>query len=1738
LEPFTLFGMEKGKKQGNYASLVGGEENEPFVNLKDRCKKKKIKAKIETQLVDCVKQFKWSNFLVTNFGKDFKNKEDTDQITSIYVGLPEHSDDGNPYAGSPWPNALPGAKHNPYDSPPCSGYLPDGVNNDFYVTPLPEPLSGDAGNPYADSPHPGAALGAKDGPYDSLPYPETGDCEGEYICLYQGSTSKVPGLSSSAFCEPITSNEAEVECTYKWQSVLDENSQNKDEWSDFQPGKFTQMGKTWLQEINFCHLSQGIKLGSGNFGVVYCVKWEGAFVAVKQLKFKHKNTQDPKYTALRNDFAKEVQQMAGLYHPRLVTLYGISISSYGHDMLMVMEFCQNGNLRAALNKAFSSRRKLSYHNQFQIVLDILEGLKALHDFGIIHGDLAAENILLDEKCRAKLADFGLAAAQAKSGVGVQEEGSYTARPKWSAPEIEKVINITSYLMGTPLAQCGFDPTQSEDLMELIYQRKDAIDRITESDLSQSEKWCKLLPIARSVILSEVANVACDMYSFGKVLFEIATGKEPKNRFSAEPLPDDVDEQMVQLMEACWELDPRKRPSAETLFNQLVSKQLTTCGSMEMTVEDVIAKLWENAQNLGTSDKGLMALYIPLQHSDSLHDKSRHHLDQTLQEFLFDSSSQVLLLVGDSGSGKTSTLQRLVHQLASGEVDSSGRVPVYVRLSDLQQPSCALEEHFEQLGLSRSLRGILCQNKVPLLVIVDGYDEINSEHNLFVENQWYNDNIKLIIGCRKQRLLGKSYLGWFCACNANREPQDDTLKQVILQPLDHQQINSFLQQYVRQHEETLPAKWRDSEYFGKQIESIPGLYDLAKNPLLLTLVVSSLPSLVHKNTGHFFTRFDLYETFLQDWFKEQEKHAQGRFISNTDIHKKVMCYCCNLASVMFLHDVLSVHYCPAKRSFLGVSQQQAQHAITWGRFLDGRSHPLVLVLRGMSPLQQTAENQWQFLHKSVWEYFVAHSLVRELLLCEKKNANTLVLLNKKSLNGETGILDFLKDMILSKRGKLIIDRLWETIDATRHHTPTEHPLYLGANAATILNWSNMSFSGRDLRKVCLKGADLRSVTMSYTDLRKSDLRGALLHQACLSSAKLQGSRLDGVDFGEFPCIQTQDEVNCVSYSPTGEVVAVATGACVRLFELSTRECVGVLNGHTEPIGSVAYSKDGRQIVTGGWDKSIKLWDVETGECVATILGHQGDVNSVAYRSDGRQIASGSDDTTVKIWDTKSRNCVHVLSGHECEVTSVAYQQDGDFVVSGSYDKTVRLWDSRSGDCVVVFQGHTGYITSVAWRGDGQQVASGSWDNTVRVWDIQRQECVFVLKGHTDGVNCVAYQQAGDGKQLASGSDDKTLRLWDVESGNCVVSLSGHTDSINSITYCCGGKHLASGGDDRAVRLWKNEATPVLLSSGQTNRIVRVTFDNEGKHLASASFNGRKIWDAETGQLVKTFPGKSVTSVSYSTDSKKIATSSGSVVKILEVESGKCVRELRGHTSRVSVVSYRSDSKQVASGSLDKTVRLWDVGTGECAFTLVGHTHWVRSVRYRGDGRQVASGSADETVRLWDVETGDCVHVLSGHTSFVTSVQYREDGLQIASASYDKTVRVWDVVSGDCLFVLSGHSCWATCVTYLPFGLASGSFDTTVKLWELQNGTCTHTLFLSAGVSSVGSCGRKLVAGGGSCISVWLLDDEGPLLQWTTQPILLADGALVTGAHGLTRQQLQLLEQHGAVLQTPELPDQTL
>ena len=133
----------------------------------------------------------------------------------------------------------------------------------------------------------------------------------------------------------------------------------------------------------------------------------------------------------------------------------------------------------------------------------------------------------------------------------------------------------------------------------------------------------------------------------------------------------------------------------------------------------------------------------------------------------------------------------------------------------------------------------------------------------------------------------------------------------------------------------------------------------------------------------------------------------------------------------------------------------------------------------------------------------------------------------------------------------------------------------------------------------------------------------------------------------------------------------------------------------------------------------------------------------------------------------------------------------------------------------------------------------------------------------------------------------------------------------------------------------------------------------------------------------------------------------------------MRTLEGHTGTATSVAFSPDGTTLASGSYDKTIKLWNANTGDRLRSLVGHADIVLSVAFSPDGTSLVSGFLDTSIKLWNANTGECLRTLEGHADYVRSA-FSPDGTTLASGSGDKTIKLWNANTGECLRTLEGHA----------------------------------------------------------------------------------------------------------------------
>jgi WD40 repeat protein len=554
------------------------------------------------------------------------------------------------------------------------------------------------------------------------------------------------------------------------------------------------------------------------------------------------------------------------------------------------------------------------------------------------------------------------------------------------------------------------------------------------------------------------------------------------------------------------------------------------------------------------------------------------------------------------------------------------------------------------------------------------------------------------------------------------------------------------------------------------------------------------------------------------------------------------------------------------------------------------------------------------------------------------------------------------------------------------------------------------------------------------------------------------------------------ITAVAFSPDGRFVLTGSvDKTARLWDETTGQQVRSFTGHTDGVSSVAFSSDGRFVLTGSGDKTARLWDAGTAQLIRTFAGHDDGVTSVAISSDGRLVLTGSYDLTARLWDTATGLRIRTFLGHDDFVNSVAFSPDGRYVLTGSDDKTARLWNMATGQQIRSFTGHTDGVTAVAFSPDGRLVLTGSGnllgkgdDKTARLWDAGTGQQIRAFAGHNAQINSVSFSP--DGRFVLTGSCDKTASLWDTATGQHLRSFSGHTGRVNSVAFSPDGRNVLTGGGDLSglgsdltARLWDaTNGKQLRVFTGHTDWINSVVFSPDGRFLITGTGDKTaRLWDTATGQQLRSFKGHTdfVGLVAFSSDGHSVLTASGDLTaRLWDAATGQQLRSSGAlSVNTIYATAFSPDGRLVLTGSNDNIARLWDASTGQLVRLFEGHTDWIDAAAFSPDGRFVLTGSVDKTARLRDAATGQQVRAFAGHSDRIGSVAFSPDLRYVLTGSDDKTARLWDTATGMQIRSFTGHTDGVTAVAFSRDGryVLTGSLDKTARLWDMATGQQVHT-----------------------------------------------------------------------------------
>ncbi len=553
------------------------------------------------------------------------------------------------------------------------------------------------------------------------------------------------------------------------------------------------------------------------------------------------------------------------------------------------------------------------------------------------------------------------------------------------------------------------------------------------------------------------------------------------------------------------------------------------------------------------------------------------------------------------------------------------------------------------------------------------------------------------------------------------------------------------------------------------------------------------------------------------------------------------------------------------------------------------------------------------------------------------------------------------------------------------------------------------------------------------------------------------------------------------------------------------------GHMALIHGLAFTPDGKFIVSAGDDKVIRVWDWRAGKTVRTIRGQsgpgpEGKIYAMALSPDGRWLAAGGWTHPecagrcgdIRLYDFASGELKALLEGHGNVVLGLAFSPDGKKLISGSFDYDAIIWDtgSVSGASVEIkpplyrLKGHRNHIYAVGFTPDGQRAVTGSYDNTLRLWNVADGALIKEMTGHGDKVRSLAVSPK-DGS-IASGDQSGEIRLWDGKTGALRKVFANQGVEVGSLRFSPDGRVLLSAlGYCRSCatiqHIWDvRSGHSVTAYTKHDNSVFASDFSPDGSLAATASFSGDiQVWNPKTGETKAVLKGTGRPSwaVGFSQDERSIAwgntnANPAGVTPINDRGAMEMALRLPGADGALAapepVTSQEGWVRANASfGALSLTHRQGG-GYGYDAILDVlkdgkpsgvsiergatdGYAH--RSYSFTPDGKQIVSGG-NGWLSAFGLD-GKPLGEFVGHESEVWAIAPSPDGRYLVSGSADQTVRLWDFKTRELLVTLfrGEDGEW---VIWTPEGFYAGSpgADKIVG-WQVNQGPDRAARYITAG-----------------------------------------------------------------------------
>ncbi len=513
----------------------------------------------------------------------------------------------------------------------------------------------------------------------------------------------------------------------------------------------------------------------------------------------------------------------------------------------------------------------------------------------------------------------------------------------------------------------------------------------------------------------------------------------------------------------------------------------------------------------------------------------------------------------------------------------------------------------------------------------------------------------------------------------------------------------------------------------------------------------------------------------------------------------------------------------------------------------------------------------------------------------------------------------------------------------------------------------------------------------------------------------------------------------------------------------------------PYGSragLAFSPDGKTLVSVGGDRTVRLWDVGTGKATRAWMGHTGFPEVAEFSPDGRLLATGSGDRTVRLWEVQSGRTLAVLRGHTGQLTSLSFSPDSMKLVTATHGPDPRLWDVETGKEIFRLPRHGEFLPKAVFSSDGKTIYTRpSHGPGLFAWSAADGTAIPDVAGRAPALSELALSPRGQylvGHGVPMGRGATRLQVIDIAAGKAQSTFDVELDWRLMIGWSSDENTIAVVGRGGIVTIRDRQTGRERhsLRIGETSRVDAIALSPDGAILAILSAGFVRLWDLSTGR--ERFDGRhtgAVLAVVYSPDGRVLATAGTDYrVCLWERASGRLLAALGPSLRDIGEPAFLPDGKGLVTLDGERGIRVSDPATGKELRTI---PVFLRSgagplacsrVGLSPDGKRAALfwPERGSWLLVLDLESGKTLlegsaKGLLNENDGIASVLFSGDGKTIVTAGY-KAAIAWNAETAQPWLPFETGKDVGTRSIFAPGGamIVAGAMDGTVRSWEVQNG----------------------------------------------------------------------------------------